>query len=408
MNTQLTPASRATIKGLAGFLGAAIALHGTPAHAQQSELDLLRQQMTQMQARIDKLEAAKIDVKSVTPTVSSASKMPVVVSGLLQEQFNAFFSQKPPAAGGAVPDSFRLRRGEIKILAPQITSRLSGWVMFDPAKSQSGTPANGILQELAMTYNIDSNKNAPKFIDLGQYKIPVGYEGDQISSSALPLIERAQMYRYRDLGGGGFGDIRDQGARLRGTLANGTVDYTAGVFNGLGERQNQGAGGDPKAFIARLAYKPLNTGLQVGVSGAIANTRGVVAGPLDRNVYNGYAVYKKKQLSLAAEYSKGKSKNKTTPATFKNGEGYYASVGYLINPKFELVGRYDEFKTNLSGVSNKSEEISGGVNYYIKGNNAKLQTDLVKVNGGLNGPTSGPFNDGFDSLQLRTQFQVAF
>jgi hypothetical protein len=98
-------------------------------------------------------------------------------------------------------DTFRLRRGEIRITAPSITPRLSGTIMFDPAKAQFNRSASfgesgsntirardAILQEIQLSYLL--KKAAPGtqnniYVDVGQYKIPVGYES-LLSSSALP------------------------------------------------------------------------------------------------------------------------------------------------------------------------------------------------------------------------------
>lgn len=422
----------------AALIGAFFVLNGAPAQAQQSEIDVLRQQLVQLQARLDKLEAAKSSAPA-SPTVASSSKLPVVISGLLQAQGNAFFEQKGAAKAA---DTFRIRRSEIKITAPSITSKVSGAVMFDLAKTNNTTAAGSVLQELQLTYKIDESKTAPKFFDIGQYKPGFGYESDLVSSSALQMVERSQIYSFRDLAaasaptvtltgtipnpvdptlppipvtvtgpsgvaaarsGGGMGDSRDQGARLRGSFADGTILYNVGIFNGIGERQNGTAGGDPKAIVGRLIFKPKDQPFQLGVSALQANTRGDSStGPLDRDGYNGFVVYKKDKLSFQAEYAELNSKRKNATATFRDGKGYYAGLGYFVSPKLELTGRYDSFDVKTGAGTGTSVESALGANYYIKKNNARIQANIVKVDGETGALAAS------DSVQLRTQFQVAF
>ena len=429
---------RRSLSAIAGLIGAAVALNGAPAHAQQSEIDLLRQQLVELQARLEKLESAKIDVKAITPTVNSASKTPVTVSGLLQLQPQIFLNQD--REDNRLADTFRIRRGEVRITAPSITPRVSGSVMFDLAKTNNLTNAGSLLQEIVASYNFRNVPTSPAFLDIGQFKPGFGFESDLVSSGALQTTERALFYSFRDLAaasaptidpdgaagplrpipsglpaarpGGGLGDSRDQGARLRGTLAGGTVAYNVGIFNGIGERQNGTAGGDPKAVVGRLIYRPLNTGLQLGVSALRANTRGDVSATpnlaLDRDGYAAFVAYKKDKINFQAEYAELNSERRRVGQFYRNGTGYYAGLGYLVTPKLELVGRYDTLKIDArTGAANPAtntttKEYILGANYYIKGNNAKIQANLVKVDDNLAEATTG------GGLQLRTNFQVSF
>lgn len=426
--------SRRTLSALLGIVGASVALSASPAQAQQSEIDLLRQQLTELQARLDKLESGKVDVKAVTPFVNSSSKLPVTVSALLQVQVSSFFNQDTTAAR-AQNDSFRLRRGEIR-LTGQITPRLSGAIMFDLAKTGSQTStftpapnggaggtisttnnqANNPLQEMVLAYQIRTDPKSPTFVDLGQYKVPIGYEGDLVSTGALQTIDRALFYRETDNvsplnitnagNGGGFGDRREKGIRLRGSITP-QFDYNLGVFSGLGERQNTvNDVSDQKIPVARLIFKPRGLqGLQIGVSGAKGGNR-FAGTKIDRRIINGFVVYKKDKITFQTEYLSGKGTVNVTPGTFKNVKTYYASLGYLFTPRIEGVLRYDtlkrEFQTNATG--NKTTEALIGLNYYLKGNNAKAQINLVKANNSFN--TNTPLTG--NNLALRTQFQVAF
>ncbi len=413
-----------TVKGVSVALVASMMVSSLPANAQQSEMAALRQQIADMSERLNKMEA---DAKKTSEAAAKAgtpatSKFPVTVSGLLQVRGDTYFSEDilpgPPATAKQV-DSFRLRRAEIR-LTGRITPRLTGTVMIDPAKNPGrittaagggnvDLPANGtVLQELALSYMLKQKPTGSLFIDAGQFKIPIGYEGDLVSSSAIQTIERALMFSQRDVSGGGYGDIRETGIRLRGTANE--FGYELGIFNGLGERQNRTAAVDDKAFVGRLMYRPKNMGdTVIGISGGT----GDVGPGVDRSVMNAFAAYKRDKLTLQAEYLKGDSVIvglAPAPNVTRDVRGYYAHAGYLFTPKVEGVLRYDTFQLRRGAAapatSGEIKQITAGVNYYIKGNNAKIQANIVHQNGtGVAGDGGGVGND---RTELRVQGQVAF
>lgn len=427
-------------------LAAATVVGGRPAQAQQTEIEALREQLQAMQARLESLETAKIandETTKATPAVSA--KFPVTLSGLLQVRGDSFFNQDVVTPNLRASDTFRIRRAEIKLTAPKITDRIGANVMFDTARgtfsnasavAPSASFGTSALQEVQFNYLLKKAKVGSKnniYVDAGQFKIPLGYEGDLVSSSALQTIDRALIFTARDPFGGGYGDVRDTGIQLRGTLAE-QFEFRLAAFNGLGERQNQLATSDSKALVARLTYSPISVpGLMVGVSGAKGNTRvnssatglGVFTRPrADRNAFNVFGVYKKDKMTLQAEYLTGDTLGfrETTPtaatvATINELKGYYASVGYLFTPKLEGVFRYDYLDTRSRTTSPFKDDtavrdIILGLNYYIKGNNAKIQANIVRRNGGLNAATPSTGNPTVNlrdnSTQLRIQGQVAF
>lgn len=401
-----------TRSAASAFAIAAAVAAATPAHAQQTEVQALRAQIEALQSRLDKIEADQLKtsdaVKAAAPSVSS--KFPLVVSGLLQVQGLGTVGNDAPSPGRA--DSFRLRRGELRITAPKITDRISGTLMIDPAKSQDGTPGNNVLQEIQLSYLLNKSAKGSTFVDVGQFKIPIGYESDQVSSSALQTVERALMFQAlaNDPLGGGRGDLRDTGVQLRGSM--GQFDYRLGAFNGLGDRQSRLSLSDNKAIVARLAYRPtFLDGLIFGVSGARSNPRNATFAALpagspnqtiNADADNAFIAYKKDKLTLQSEYTKLKF-NAVQNGTTLNRKGYYGSAGYLFAPKIEGVLRYDKFDANTVTPNTNTREMTLGVNYYIKGNNAKIQANIVKVD-----PPTGAGGSSASRTELRTNFQVAF
>ena len=412
--------TKSAVSGLMILSAAAVLTNTTPANAQQSEVAALRAQLDELQARLDKMEA---DAKKTADAAAKAgpsvtSKLPVTISGLAQVHSLNYFSQD--GAGTRPFDTFRLRRGELRFTAPSITKRISGTVMIDPAKASArvrvpAIPAGGaavpatnldtrardsVLQEIQISYMLNKNDGGSNFIDVGQYKIPVGYES-LVSSSALQTVERALIFTQRDPFDGGYGDVRDTGIQLRGN--RGPIDYRLGVFNGFGDRQNALAISDPKAILGRLAYRSPQ-GFEIGVSGGVGNTgTGAGAPRADRNLFNVFGAYKKDKLSFQAEYLTGDSQLQNGTGV-RDISGYYGSVGYLFNPKLEGVFRYDYLDSNKAVANADVRDLVLGLNYYIKGNNAKIQTNLVKRNGGA-GAAADLQND---RMELRTNFQVSF
>lgn len=391
---------------------------GAPAYAQQTETQALRTQIEELQKRLDAIEAAQAAQASSSTPNPLTTKEKVILSGLLQVHGLGFPSEDVRTGGTRGTDTFRLRRGELRLTAPAITSRISGTIQIDPAKSVSGRSniQNGqninirardnVLQEIAISYLLKQNaaKTTTATVDVGQYKIPFGYEGDRVSSAALTFVERALLFTQRDTQDGGYGDVRDTGVQIKGTLG-GQFDYNLGVFNGLGELQNTTAVSDQKAFIGRLIYRPSGLqGLQIGASAATANSATPTSSTrLDRDMYNGFVVYKKDKIGLQAEYLSGESQVRGAANTSKV-RGYYGSLSYLFTPKLEGAFRYDYFDANRSLAQSDVEDYTLGLNYYIKGNNAKIQANIVQRNGSANAP-AGLRND---RTELRTNFQISF
>jgi len=396
-------------------------LSSAPAQAQQTETQVLRTQIEELQKRLDAIEAAqkKSAAPSSTPNPVS-SKEKVVLSGLLQVHSLNFPSESARAGGTRGIDTFRLRRGELRLTAPSITPRISGTISLDPAKAvsgrtniQNGTNLNirardNVLQEIQISYLLNQNatKTTSSFVDVGQFKIPLGYEGDQVSSSALTFVERALMFTQRDTQDAGYGDVRDTGVQLRG-LAGGQPAYNLGLFNGIGDLQNTQALSDQKAVIGRLTFKPSGLkGLQLGVSGATSRAATLASGTnrFNRDLYNGFVAYKKDKVGVQAEYLSGRTQVRDMASSLNNVRGYYGSLSYLFAPRLEGAFRYDYFDANRSAAAAGVRDYTLGLNYYIKGNNAKIQTNIVRRNGNANAPAG--LRDS--RTELRTNFQIAF
>jgi hypothetical protein len=371
----------------------------------QTEVEQLRALVNQLTERLNKLETEQKKTAEAVAKPSVSAKFPITVSGLMQVHGIGTLNESGPDTRAS--DTFRIRRGELKI-SSRITPRISAAAMFDIAKFQDGNdrPSDEVLQEVVLSYLLNENKarGSSHTVDVGQFKLPIGYEGDQVSSSALQTIERALMFGTRDPFRGGYGDKREAGVRLRGTM--GQFQYDLGAFNGLGERQNTTSTRDNKAIVGRVGFRPKSIkGLLVGVSAAQGNTGNSTADAarLRRSLLNAFAAYQRNKWTAQAEYLTANA-DTIAGGSVRDVRSYYGSLGYRFTNRLEGVVRYDVFDFTRGAADGEISEATLGLNYYIKGNNAKIQANIVKRNGDESAP-SGSRND---STQLRTNFQVAF
>lgn len=414
ISMKFQPSFSHRLVAVAAIAGAGIVLSGAPAQAQTTEMDALRAQLAELQTRLDKL-AAQQDVQQKTldnakPVVST--KTPIRISGLLQVHALDYLNQGGTSTTRTA-DTFRLRRGELRITAPQITDKVSATLMIDPAKDTTSSRArNNILQEIVVSYALDKQNS----FDLGQFKIPVGYES-LVSTSALPFVERPLIFTARDPFDGGYGDVRDTGLQLNSKFSK-DFNLRLGVFNGVGDRQNALALSDNKAILGRLDYNGVKN-LTLGISGGLGKT-GVSATSgtttqvrrANRDLFNLFAAYNKGKIYAASEYLRGNAVPITltqavgaTPAVTAAGRdisGYYGAVGYMFTPKLQGLFRYDNLDTNRSTGNSTLKDYTLGLNYYLKGNEAKVQLNVVNHDGdaGAAGIRKG--------TELRTAFQASF
>lgn len=349
---------------------------------------------------------------SSTPTSSQREEpeKPVAVTtplgGVLGNlRFNGLIQGWYLAASGATVDTFRLRRTELKLSA-EVGSHAAWVVMIDPSKSlslnkewaniegrqvvadTSVNQASRILQDAFITI-----KAAPHVqVSVGQMKLPLGLEG-LASSSALSVVERALFLSDRPRGGS-YGDVRDLGAMVRGTVSR-SLDYSVGLFNGAGQTQNDLGKADRKVVSARLHVHPdWLHGLRVGVSAA----RGIETRLDVRQERTGLDLeYLYDDLTLRFELMTGQD------AALKR-KGYYVHAGYKILPTLELAGRVDTWDPDTALDSTAAavgeRDYVASLNYFISRDNVKCQLHAARKTF-ASGVTS-------DKTQVLTNLQVSW
>lgn len=302
---------------------------------------------------------------------------------------------------------------------------------------------------------------------MGQFRPWVGEEGLR-DNAQLDFAERSMvgyMADSRDLGASVHGSWWgcDKDARIQ---------YWGGVFNGAGsyfEPGNQANRANDNSSVdynGRMLVRPLWSdclghlelgGSYMGGQKGAGGNRTPDQTPLNAlnkqghyaSRYNAWASYKCPDmlsgLWLRGEWTRifdreasdtvldvlgasgGANANaQEQGATFKK-IGYYGAIGYRLSESkicglpcwvknFELAGRYDQFQNvAVADLVNPrhtnvyaTRVLTGGLNYYIMGNNAKIQANYNAVRNpdGGNSPAR-PFHST-DNNNFVVNFQVAF
>jgi hypothetical protein len=303
--------------------------------------------------------------------------------------------------------SFRVRRAEMKFKGEIIPKKFGYQVMFDPARlldlkstpvnnttmADDGTmtttsvntlgtaPAYGgstmltgantsILQDVQLTYMTDYAD-----ISIGQFKIPVSYEGSN-SASKLIFPERALISRA-------FGDKRDIGFKIEKKFEY--FGYLLGLYNGAG--QNNIDGNDQKDIALRLEAYPIKD-VTLAVVGYTSIGDRDLPGTKDR--IEGDIKVEKSNFLLQAEAIRGWDVTGTAAAHTKvEGQGFYVAAGYTFFDALQPVLRIGSIDPEvgkdegpLKAVAGNAKTLAAGdeitayevaVNYYLKKHDAKVQ-----------------------------------
>ncbi len=330
------------------------------------------------------------------------------ITALLQAWYTSQRSDGTGAARKGV-DTFRIRRAEVSFSGSVVKDLVDFKVMIDPARSNGNdetvAPTSRILQDLTIVYKGPFGLPKDMMFTVGQFKFPFAREG-LTSSSKLDFIDRAE-------GSKAFSDARRAGAMIQGAPLGGALEWWLNVHNTRGQNSNQD-NNDEKNYVARLAVNPFQFGgaddvkarrekmgdLGIGLS-YMAGAETDAAEEFHREGVD--AEWRKSKLLsdkdgvfLRTEWFLGDSEMTLA----KDQRSRYYAAGYRFDDNWEVVARQEEFNNQAGDLDQTIHTL--GLNYFIKGNNAKITFNYVRMR-------TGTATDRRTlAAQYVLQFQVAF
>lgn len=392
---------------------------------------------------VGKVETAEEKKKPVY-VVPGASEIKLALGGLLQTQYEAgdVSAFEGRFGSGAIDDRFRLRRMRINVtgeFTEQFDFKLEGeFAQSDIALTVRDATGRTLASNATRTGfgGLDLWANWHQFpefqIKLGQYKAPFGLE--QLSSDAkLFTLERSQVTSA-------LTPERQIGVQIWGKpFVNAFPDqkdlltYYAGIFNGNG-RNISVNDNDQYMYAGRLELQPwkgkisdAEAWLKLGgnalssrdASGTVLSPAGnlrvnsdgslssfVAPSAAKREAYGVDAAFHLGPFDLIAEYLSERFEPRTAPG-FQDfrADGYYVQGTYFIVPKkLQLFTKYESF--NPGQVANDDiQSITGGVNYYIHGDDIKILAHYIHTWSDFRQANPGLGSNEFDEIIMRLQIQ---
>jgi phosphate-selective porin len=295
------------------------------------------------------------------------------------------------------------------------------WVKYNVAVEAGRTPGESDNKIKDAYLELGGERIAVRF---GQYKVPFGLQ------TLTP--DWGQQLVDRSISVAAFAPDRDAGVILTGTGRGKKLGYSVGAFNGSGEsrRQNNTAvmwsarvWADPRgeyklseSATEAPAKGLLHVGLAVRGGDAIKGGRTtVVQYPDDQTAVALELAWKKHAAFLTGEAFWQKSQV-ANPAQGPDVEalGWHLQGGYMVvTRRVELAGRYAEVDPDRDASGDRTTELRGGINYYWKGHNLKLQTDVGRLTYEPGGPgrssrLAAAADETVADIQVRAQMQLYF
>jgi len=410
--------------------------------------------LTQQDAKDLSAEVAKQNQASVLQSIAgSKNDTAFVISGRIQAQYANIITTDADGKSDALTNN-RLSRAFLRRVYLGVKANLgTNWsanVNYDFA---DGTFDKAFIEWAGKIYD------APFSFDIGLRKVNFAYE-EYTSSANLKAIERSGLTRYfvedangRRLGAGSYriGIFADynpaafagkaEGFFAGAAITNADRQSNANLATNLAavSTQDNTVSNQPAAWLnAGYSLKTADVTCLFGVAGAYlprmggmrssngANnpgqgiTQGDIYADVTAGAFNFVAEY------LVAKVDKGAATASNTVAGFTTTDatvsGFWLQPSVKLGKKWELVARYsltntgdrgirvsDGVRSALAGGGNAAKNLSEyyiGANYYIIGNDLKLQFGYV--GGQTSGAITGSTLDKETANGFRTQMQINF
>lgn len=292
------------------------------------------------------------------------------------------------------PDLWSLRRLKLTVWGQPL-----GWLDYNiqglyKTNNGSATDNQPYLQNLWLRFQ---PAGWARFT-MGQFIPPFGMERFT-SDAEIYTIDRAQVTDHLVPNGQlGSSFARDYGVQWDGQIDDRRLYFAGGLFHGRGA--NNGLHSPCPLFAARLTYElpsvatwaghPIR--LHVGASAATRRDHDVdlsaqCPGPAAAGLRHFDGRDTRGDLELAADWRQTSVRAEYFRARFDFSEaaqsdftatGYYVQVAQFLRPKLQAVAKLEKFDPDNRAVSpHDLRWITLGVNYYLKGNRAKVMVDYV-------------------------------
>lgn len=198
----------------------------------------------------------------------------------------------------------------------------------------------------------------------GFSRVQTGIEGG-VSPYILPFVTRSQIGRN-------FGNTRSLGLKIVGNYNY--ADYSV-AYGSSGRSLLSGMPGTE--FTGWLNLKPF--GSKDGKYGKLTIGGGISTGHNRRNYTVGsvYVGYKYKKLWTNFEAAIADGYNGGAGMKSNKATGYAFTAGWKFTPKFQLIGRVDQFDPNRDISHDLKREYTIGLNWFIKGQALKVVLNYV-------------------------------
>lgn len=382
--SRLSPPTRSLISLLAFSTFAATAHAAAPDSADAARVEELEQRLLVLERKLEiQSEEAAAKAKDA-PVVTASEKgfslknakgdYEIKFSGVAQIDGRYFIGDD-----SAFRDGFQVRR-----LRPTIQGSLGKLVAFRFTPEFAGSGFGDSSSIVDAYFDLKFAKAAS--LRVGKQKGPVGLERLQ-SGGSIELIERGfptELVPNRDLG-----------VALFGELAQGTVSYTVGVFNGTADGRDVASADDGlKEYEGRLFVEPFKNdygflkGLGFGIAGSTGVKDGTGANLLPRyrtpgqNVFFNYG-----ETAGATGYWATGSHNR------------YAPQAYFYRNSFGLLAEYVASEQTIARTNGGAEQSLSNSAYSVTASYVLTGED-ASFKGVKPGKPYAIGGDGFGAVEL--------